>query len=337
MCKSVPQMEAVFTRTSTSVGPIKGTATVSICRPFAARTFRSAFIVATIYSDSRPSRGRSFDQFVLIRPVSVCPRLACANFHASISAPRETFITRPPNYFCYSLFVALTSVKSYVHFAQPHGAAYPPQPHRCHLRRCASFPSCRFSPFLAGLGLHGYLVLPHAGYFGLFSEARSPTRRAPLAHKRKNQRTTNHHSRGTMDCLCVIGDSGIRLPFRLVARSTVANDSFPTLRLHRLSHHPLGHEREQFRLTHRTNRRGAASHLHRTVRARPPSHVFWRCSHVVLPDSGAWLLVGAAGLSPRHPFIVLRLLKEEKMLCRDLPGYSDYCLRTRYRLLPLLW
>src|SRR2546429_9280954 len=97
MCKSVPQMEAVFTRTSTSVGPIKGTATVSICRPFAARTFRSAFIVATIYSDSRPSRGRSFDQFVLIRPVSVCPRLACANFHASISAPRETFITRPPN------------------------------------------------------------------------------------------------------------------------------------------------------------------------------------------------------------------------------------------------
>src|SRR5438309_33805 len=172
MCKSVPQMEAVFTRTSTSVGPIKGTATVSICRPFAARTFRSAFIVATIYSDSRPSRGRSFDQFVLIRPVSVCPRLACANFHASISAPRETFITRPPNYFCYSLFVALTSVKSYVHFAQPHGAA-------------------------------------------------SPTRRAPLAHKRKNQRTTNHHSRGTMDCLCVIGDSGIRLPFRLVARSTL--------------------------------------------------------------------------------------------------------------------
>lgn len=37
------------------------------------------------------------------------------------------------------------------------------------------------------------------------------------------------------------------------------------------------------------------------------------------------------------PFIVLRLLHEEKMLLRDLPGYSEYCLRTRSRLLPLLW
>jgi protein-S-isoprenylcysteine O-methyltransferase Ste14 len=37
------------------------------------------------------------------------------------------------------------------------------------------------------------------------------------------------------------------------------------------------------------------------------------------------------------PFIVLRLLHEEKMLLRDLPGYSDYCLRTRSRLLPFLW
>ncbi len=37
------------------------------------------------------------------------------------------------------------------------------------------------------------------------------------------------------------------------------------------------------------------------------------------------------------PLIVLRLLNEEKMLRRDLPGYSDYCLHTRSRLLPLLW
>jgi protein-S-isoprenylcysteine O-methyltransferase Ste14 len=37
------------------------------------------------------------------------------------------------------------------------------------------------------------------------------------------------------------------------------------------------------------------------------------------------------------PLIVLRLLNEEKMLCRDLPGYPDYCLRTRSRLLPLFW
>lgn len=37
------------------------------------------------------------------------------------------------------------------------------------------------------------------------------------------------------------------------------------------------------------------------------------------------------------PFLVLRLLNEEKILRRDLPGYSDYCLRTRSRLIPLLW
>jgi protein-S-isoprenylcysteine O-methyltransferase Ste14 len=37
------------------------------------------------------------------------------------------------------------------------------------------------------------------------------------------------------------------------------------------------------------------------------------------------------------PLIVLRLLNEEDMLRRDLPGYSDYCVRTRSRLLPLLW
>jgi hypothetical protein len=48
MCRSVPQIEAVFTRTSASVGPIKGTATVSICKPFAACIFRNAFIVAAM-------------------------------------------------------------------------------------------------------------------------------------------------------------------------------------------------------------------------------------------------------------------------------------------------
>src|SRR5260370_39266389 len=37
------------------------------------------------------------------------------------------------------------------------------------------------------------------------------------------------------------------------------------------------------------------------------------------------------------PLIVLRLLHEEKMLYRELPGYSDYCLRTRFRLVHLLW
>lgn len=36
------------------------------------------------------------------------------------------------------------------------------------------------------------------------------------------------------------------------------------------------------------------------------------------------------------PLIVLRHFNEEKVLRRDLAGYSDDCLRTRFRLLPLL-
>jgi len=35
--------------------------------------------------------------------------------------------------------------------------------------------------------------------------------------------------------------------------------------------------------------------------------------------------------------LVLRLLQEEKMLRRDLPGYADYCQRTPWRLVPLVW
>jgi len=37
------------------------------------------------------------------------------------------------------------------------------------------------------------------------------------------------------------------------------------------------------------------------------------------------------------PLVVLRLLNEEKVLRRELPGYPEYCLRTRYRLVPLVW
>ncbi|MFA6447131.1 MAG: isoprenylcysteine carboxylmethyltransferase family protein [Patescibacteria group bacterium] len=35
--------------------------------------------------------------------------------------------------------------------------------------------------------------------------------------------------------------------------------------------------------------------------------------------------------------IILRILNEEKVLKRDLPGYEDYCKKVRYRLVPLVW
>lgn len=50
---------------------------------------------------------------------------------------------------------------------------------------------------------------------------------------------------------------------------------------------------------------------------------------------GSWwalpgfLLVGA--------LIVWRLLHEESVLSHELAGYSEYCQRTRYRLIPLVW
>jgi protein-S-isoprenylcysteine O-methyltransferase Ste14 len=37
------------------------------------------------------------------------------------------------------------------------------------------------------------------------------------------------------------------------------------------------------------------------------------------------------------PIIVVRLMSEEKLLLAELPGYVDYCSKTRCRLIPLIW
>lgn len=37
------------------------------------------------------------------------------------------------------------------------------------------------------------------------------------------------------------------------------------------------------------------------------------------------------------PLIVLRLLNEEKVLRQELPGYTEYCVHTRFRLVPFVW
>ena len=36
-------------------------------------------------------------------------------------------------------------------------------------------------------------------------------------------------------------------------------------------------------------------------------------------------------------FVVFRLLDEEKVLLKELSGYKDYCEKTRYHLIPLIW
>jgi protein-S-isoprenylcysteine O-methyltransferase Ste14 len=46
---------------------------------------------------------------------------------------------------------------------------------------------------------------------------------------------------------------------------------------------------------------------------------------------------GLLALAFMMPFLLWRLLDEERLLARELPGYTDYQARVRYRLVPLLW
>jgi protein-S-isoprenylcysteine O-methyltransferase Ste14 len=50
---------------------------------------------------------------------------------------------------------------------------------------------------------------------------------------------------------------------------------------------------------------------------------------------GSWWSV--ALLIPFLPVLLWRLLDEERILARDLPGYSEYMRRVKYRLVPLVW
>jgi protein-S-isoprenylcysteine O-methyltransferase Ste14 len=50
---------------------------------------------------------------------------------------------------------------------------------------------------------------------------------------------------------------------------------------------------------------------------------------------GSWLALPAILLL--LGLLVWRLLDEEKMLRRELPGYAEYCQRTPWRLVPFVW
>jgi protein-S-isoprenylcysteine O-methyltransferase Ste14 len=40
---------------------------------------------------------------------------------------------------------------------------------------------------------------------------------------------------------------------------------------------------------------------------------------------------------PLFPLLVYRLLNEEEVLLKELPGYKEYCQKTRYHLIPFIW
>jgi protein-S-isoprenylcysteine O-methyltransferase Ste14 len=46
---------------------------------------------------------------------------------------------------------------------------------------------------------------------------------------------------------------------------------------------------------------------------------------------------GLAVFAAMLPFLLWRLLAEERILARDLPGYAEYRQRVRSRLGPFIW
>ena len=62
------------------------------------------------------------------------------------------------------------------------------------------------------------------------------------------------------------------------------------------------------------------------------SVVMWLSIPLALGSHVAW-----PAFALLIPLYVFRLLNEEKVLRQELSGYSEYCLRTRYRLVPFVW
>jgi protein-S-isoprenylcysteine O-methyltransferase Ste14 len=58
----------------------------------------------------------------------------------------------------------------------------------------------------------------------------------------------------------------------------------------------------------------------------------WLCSPLAL---GSFVVVPVSFLI--LPILVFRLRNEEKVLRQNLPGYVEYCQRTRHRLIPFVW
>lgn len=68
-------------------------------------------------------------------------------------------------------------------------------------------------------------------------------------------------------------------------------------------------------------------------------HPMYSASVVMWPSTplalGSYL--ASPAFAPLIPLYAFRLLNEERVLRQELPGYSDYCSRTRYRLIPFVW
>ncbi len=69
---------------------------------------------------------------------------------------------------------------------------------------------------------------------------------------------------------------------------------------------------------------------------RHPTYLGVLAIYLMTPIAlGSWLAVPIFALL--IPIIVCRIIAEEKVLLRDLPGYLEYSQERRYRLLPHIW
>ena len=68
-------------------------------------------------------------------------------------------------------------------------------------------------------------------------------------------------------------------------------------------------------------------------------HPFYAADPLILAGLGLWLGSYAAALGAAVPvgLMVGRLLLEERVLRRELPGYAAYATRVRHRLIPGVW
>ncbi len=72
------------------------------------------------------------------------------------------------------------------------------------------------------------------------------------------------------------------------------------------------------------------------ARVRHPMYVGVLVMMIGVPLAlGSWW--GLAILALVIPALIWRILDEEKLLSKDLPGYREYAQKVRYRLVPYLW
>jgi hypothetical protein len=91
--------------------------------------------------------------------------------------------------------------------------------------------------------------------------------------------------------------------------------------------------REHIRSINCHDRGRAAGDIHRAIRAR--AHPIYAGAELLTFALGSlWGLLAAAIATP---VLIARILDEERMLSKELPGYDDYRRAVPYRLISLAW